>query len=483
MEGAREDIGREMRQAFRAAFPLQPWAELQREEVKPAIARQLDALAGRAVDGAALYAAVVAAGEDLVPAALGLRGRKKRIANDLLGKWKRWYEGRFEEPESTETAWKRERMEYAFSVSGPAKDHEVVLDVPEHLGGHLDWYSFDVSAETALDGPPRTAEPDLRQVDMIPTPLRYPGMPASRFWEFEDRQVHLARYTAGAGEALKYLLIEYAMVYGDDWFRLPVKMEVGDLARVDSLRIWDNFGGTTDVKPMTQLDGDGAWRLFVMDGDPALDNGEASSRGGGVEKGPWLLRPPSLARNLSGPALEEVVFTRDEMANLAWAIERKVEAPVGQSLSRAEMWTAQRRISRAAVPVGDAGEEGDAKYRIQTGIPDFWVPMVPVRYRRDGDYSSVAGDNESIILRRGGFLQPDGSPSPAPQGRLLDARDDPPRPLLLFEEELPRNGIAVTVRWQLARWLDGSTRLWLNRVKDHGQGERSSGLEYDRVEE
>src|SRR4029077_7740393 len=44
---------------------------------------------------------------------------------------------------------------------------------------------------------------------------------------------------------------------------------------------------------------------------------------------------PALGRSLEGAAVEDVLFMRDEMANLAWAIERSIESPVELPLSRA----------------------------------------------------------------------------------------------------------------------------------------------------
>jgi hypothetical protein len=64
-----------------------------------------------------------------------------------------------------------------------------------------------------------------------------------------------------------------------------------------------------------------------------------------------------------------------------------------------------------------------------------------------------------------------------PLGRLLE----PERPLSLFEEEIPRSGIAVARSWQLARAPDGTSVAWIGRRKRPGRGEGSSGLAFDRL--
>jgi hypothetical protein len=52
----------------------------------------------------------------------------------------------------------------------------------------------------------------------------------------------------------------------------------------------------------------------------------------------------------------------------------------------------------------------------------------------------------------------------------------------LYEEEVPREGVRVTRRYQYTRWCDGSTHVWIGRRKQIGRGEGSSGLRFDIVE-
>ena len=54
--------------------------------------------------------------------------------------------------------------------------------------------------------------------------------------------------------------------------------------------------------------------------------------------------------------------------------------------------------------------------------------------------------------------------------------------LLLREDEVPREGARATRAYQLARWVDGTTFLWLGRSKGVGRGEGSSGLRFDVTE-
>ena len=63
-------------------------------------------------------------------------------------------------------------------------------------------------------------------------------------------------------------------------------------------------------------------------------------------------------------------------------------------------------------------------------------------------------------------------------GRILNPNNDG---LAIFEEEIPREGIRVSRSYQLARWQDGSTHLWIGRRKQIGSGEGSSGLKFDSL--
>jgi hypothetical protein len=80
-------------------------------------------------------------------------------------------------------------------------------------------------------------------------------------------------------------------------------------------------------------------------------------------------------------------------------------------------------------------------------------------------------------LKRGALLQADG------QTRIHAARGEvlaSPQ-LLLYDEEVPREGVRVTRQRRLARWTDGSTWMWTAFQSQVGQGEGASALQFDRV--
>jgi hypothetical protein len=107
---------------------------------------------------------------------------------------------------------------------------------------------------------------------------------------------------------------------GNDWFVIPVELDVGSLYRTRSLVITDTFGIRTLIKSSSEL---GAlystWRMFQ----------HSYLRGSGftVPASNLFFLSPSLLKSLEGQPIEEVLFLRDEMSNLAWAVERLIESP------------------------------------------------------------------------------------------------------------------------------------------------------------
>jgi hypothetical protein len=304
-------------------------------------------------------------------------------------------------------------------------------------------------------------------------------MPASRWWEFEDARVNFGDLDAGPADLARLLVAEFAAAYSDDWFGFPLRVRVGTLNEIVALEVIDNFGArpsipSTAFSDTQRVGAARAWRLFELTGD------EVSP----AHPSPWLFVPPTVAGDAGGPILEHVALARDENANLAWAIERVVEGPLGRAVNRAEAWhalqgsSAPRPGGTTPNPASDPLEYPEQywRYRLETSAPPWWIPLVPerlsertpeVRLRR-------ARMRAWDLLREGGTAES----QVGPQGVLLDPR----RPCWFFEEEVPRAGARVERRWQSARWHDGSFHVWLQRRKLTGRGERSSGLRWDLLE-
>ena len=362
--------------------------------------------------------------------------------------WLTWVDSLFQQG-ATPSAWIPERMEYALSISAKTTSSEVVLTAPEYLDGRLDWFSFTTGSGNGLGA---TERPTSLSEAFLPTPVSFRGMPSARLWEFEDGAVNFASIQAAPQDLARLLLVKFALEYSNDWFLLPVELAVGTVSQVRALVVTNTFGERFLIPHASEVDGPTSpWRMFSLTND--------------TQK--LFFLPPVLGPLLESQPVEDVSLLRDEMANVAWAVERVVESAAGRPMDRHEAY--QETLAAQPAPPA-AGNEGDPSvYRLGTTVPDYWIPLLPVK------------DGTTLRLKRGAlpaFGEGGIQGAQRPQGRLLE----PNRELLLYEEEVPREGARVTRTYQYARWIDGSTHLWIGRRKGPGRGEGSSGLEFDVAE-
>jgi len=456
-----QPLSRDYREAFTREYPFPALTTEERATVDSDSLSFCDLMALRVPDGRQLYAAFhpPSAGAVVLPAALQIAPADLAEVEKAARLWVRWFETLFNEPEAGNPSWLSERMEYSFSVGTRFSDGERVLTAQEYVGGHLDWYAFDANTKAQLGAATDDAITEVT-CTTIPSPISYRGMPAARFWEFEDAQIDFGSVEAGPTDLVRMLLVEFALVYGNDWFVIPIGLDVGSLYQSRSLVITDTFGVRTLIKPNSESGlPHSLWRMFQ------LSNKRGSGSNGSAPN--LFFLPPSLLKSLESQPIEEVRFLRDEMANLAWAVERLIESPTDRPLNRFEAYLEQqRRRAQEALPaqptIGQA-----LRYRLSTEVPDYWIPLMPV---------SVG---KGLRLQRGAVLKTSGAREHmSALGRILESGEK----LSLFEEEVPREGARVTRSYQFTRWTDGSSHLWVGRGKDVGRGEGSSGLRFDSLE-
>jgi hypothetical protein len=223
------------------------------------------------------------------------------------------------------------------------------------------------------------------------------------------------------------------------------------VASVDWVVVRDTFGVATLVGDRARHAVDGVGRQF----QPAT-----FGRPGGDH--PLLVLPPAALGPLRSPTRERIAFQRDELANLAWAIEHQVAGPSG--------WGVARQWLPVELDLPEPPELPDPYelvWRLATAVPDGWIPLVP-RIRRRGPQAGAR------ILRKARLLDPVAGLRTAQSALLAGFRD-------IHDEELTGRGLRVVVRDQLARWHDGGSLAWRGRQKQPGQGEAASGLRYDEA--
>ena len=359
----------------------------------------IDLMAARVPDGRLLQTAfrVTNAGVIVIAPDLQIAPGDLADVREAARLWLSWFDTLFSEPEKDNPTWLPERMEYAFSVGTRFSDGEVPLTAEEYFEGHLDWYAFDVNLEVTLGGASDDTVTEITQ-SAIPAPVSFRGMPTPRFWEFEDAQVDFGSVDAGPTDLARMLLVEFSLTYGNDWFVIPVELPVGSLYRCRSLVIEDTFGVRTLLKAASQLsEPHASWRMFQ----------QSHTRRSGLPKpaSNLFFLTPSLLKGMESKPIEEVLFLRDEMANMAWGVERIVESAAEKPLNRFE-----QEIQTTDPPFQSA-DPNKLVYKLATKVPDNWVPLLPVK------------SDEGLRLRRGKVLKVDGPPEfIAAQGNILNPK-------------------------------------------------------------
>lgn len=437
--------------AFRKRYQFTP-AQL-RDEADPVGAARLQILAKSGFDPRRLVKAIASSGAvEKLESLDGLSADEAARVAAAIDQWIGEEEGFAHlRGDGERPAWIDQRQEYRFGVLAELNSEErIELKAPGYTGGKLDWHHFDLH-----DAPKEYPESKRATLRMLASPLRFAGQPAQRFWEIEEGSIYFGDLAGGAADLSRSMLAAYAAVAGDDWFVLPASLPAGHIARVARVTVRDNFGGPVDVPSIAVADAgndsDRVWRWF-----------EHRDRTGTVRtRTPLLFMPPVVVDPARGPKLEEVHFRRDEMANLAWAIERRYASAAGRPV-------VAERPQRTEPP--EPGNQGDWTFELGHAIPAQWFPLVPIRTR---------ATSPEVLLRRGLVSHStSGTPPNRAKGELLT----PSKPFLLEESEVPTYGTEVTRRWQMARSADGGRHLWMSRRKRPSNGATGhSPLLYDEL--
>jgi hypothetical protein len=392
---------------------------------------------------------------DGLAAAEALAADPAGLPADIVGSFVSW--ARAQARGGTGDCWVSDRLEYRFSVGAATDAGEVVLSAPEYLGGRLDWYDLDLDEDPlhVLGAPEGNAASTVAH--RLPTRVTFPGMPAERFWELEDAAADLGAVSAAAEDLGRLLTVEFATVFGNDWWSVPVPARFGSLVGVRSLVVRDTFGENVLIEPTdAAASATAPWRMFRLS-DDALVAGSGPAPA-------LLLLAPVVAGALDGEPVEELLLLRDEMANMAWAVERVVEGADGRPRDRSIEYGSRL----TATPPPAIPSPAELVYVLQTMVPEHWIPLVPVL--------DPAGSG-AVVLQRGSLLTQDGQARPiTAQGVLLAPEISP---WYFHEEEVPRAGLRVRRVPSVARWLDGTPYEWLSRRVGSGGGEGSSGLQFD----
>jgi hypothetical protein len=433
-------------------------------------------------------------------------------------------EDREARPLRSESRFGRETLETRPDFPSPIRPiFPTRLIAPDYRNGDLDWYSFAV--QSGIQGRWTQHQP----VQAYPTAIRITGT-SPRWWAFEDANTDFGALDVAKPDLAKLLLMEFVLIYGDDWFSLPLTVPMANLVRLKSLQVSNVFGEVTAIESaqtvvrndIENMGGDPddpllRWSLFSLSPSSLIEPGRDGNDPDLASFRDVLFIPPVAGFREESSPLEEIRFLRDEGANMVWAVEHTILNGLGQPVDgfeaqleqlgqqreaeivqlqakltevqrrleedvmtdseradlEAEVADLQRRIEELKQGAPPAAAGAGLHYRLASLVPENWIPFKPHN-------ASAFLEKPAIRLRRAQMVRNAvvGEPEPIEaRSRLLELAGDP---LLWLEEAtVPRAGLRLQLTHQRMRWVDGKTYVWVGRKVLIGRGEGSSGLRFD----
>lgn len=476
---------------------------------------QMASAAGeRAMDGIALLEYLADLGNNAYDG-IGVTDPNERDKlTALADKLQTWFNELILQPQSVgNDAWQPNRLEYQFGISAPdfttgeGTPLSIVMHAEEYYQGYLDWYALERHPQvTQLGEPPETPKSPKRETHtFLPASIVFEGMPNTRWWAFEDRRTNFGEVKPDTTDLGKLLLMEFGLVYANDWFVLPYTLPVGRVAEVKGIAISTVFNERFWVEPLREVPAEGweQWSLFTLSTTSAEPRPSAAR----------LVLLPTVPKVQESPVIEEVALIRDEIANMVWGIERRIPLPSGASRPggeaareffsflqkplKEELEKMQaRKAELEKIPESDRTQaqrdeltqlitklnailppepKAPIRYQVMNTVPEQWIPFISVH---------VDGSVRETQLQRAALpriLEGDADPPEKIRPRTTLLRYNLPKAYFINEEEVPRAGAVVTQSYQRTRWIGGKVFTWLGVRKQTGRGEGWSGLQFDSL--
>ncbi len=290
----------------------------------PSVWQSFSAMANRAMDGANLYFYLIADAQNHAYDGITLTNESdKTTIDELSKKFVQWYEKLFYQPgDEHNDAWQAKQLEYQFAVSAPQQGAEKVMVAEEYYQGRLDWYSLDVDpAQTSLSvATDNTNENDSGvessiTMSFFPTAIQFEGMPHTRWWTFEEGKTSFGDIKPDTTDINKLLLMEFGLIYANDWFLVPFQLPVGSIAKVKGLSVTNVFGERIWVTA-SGSGNDEDWQRWAMF-NLAIKGDE------NVRADTSLVLLPTVSKVQEGKPVDDLRFVRDEVANMVCGGSKK----------------------------------------------------------------------------------------------------------------------------------------------------------------
>lgn len=380
----------------------------------------------------------------------------------------------------TNPHWSNQNLEYQFGLELEGhSSHPHQFRGEEYFGSELDWYQFDkTDNQNEANGentiPPSSDEyrENITKYFQYPSGVKYKGMPNARWWELEDSAVNFGNIKTDSTGAGSLIFAQFNLLYSNDWLTVPLEMERGTLNEITEMVVTDNFGIRTLVRHLHEKYPDEKWGLFQM---------HDRNFGMGKQNDTCLFVPHVIDGLQKSKPIEEINFLRDEMANMVWAVEKRIPDQLGNGKPADEVAEAVKQfLSEIAAPNNreELPNNAKVKYQIATEISDNQIPFIAVK-KQNLVSRQIQLQRASIPRVVNGY-----KPSRVrPKSSLLSQglKTGKRRPFYIYEEEIPRSGSIIKGQWKRTRWLNGQTIIWYGYEKTNGRGEGNSGLKFDQI--
>lgn len=381
-----------------------------------------------------------------------------------------WFNSLYCMPKITgKSAWNSSRLEYRFDLAAPdleANRPRIALRSSEYYQGQPDWFAFErddavpptnpLVKKDLMNGEQTTVE--TKSIELLSAITDYPGMPTARWWEFENNVINFGKIDANTSDLTTIVMAEFGFLHSKDWRVVPFNVKFGSISKIQHIVVTDSFGFNISINAPNADD----WHFIGL---------TQQKSNGTYTADPSLFFPPLAYKTQEGRPIEHVLFARDEMANMVWAIEKTVPGFVGVGT---DAYQAFLRRKSTFPTKSEIEHDATYKYQLMSDVPENWVPFIPAK---------IPGSQSEIRLLRGKTiksydLQNSTDHFVKPRGKFLT---EVPFPYFIFEEEVPREGIQVYRNFRRTRWINGKVVCWLGRKKNAGRGEGSSGLVFDNI--
>lgn len=399
-----------------------------------------------------------------------------------------WFSDNYLPVKAEENFWSDESLSYHLNLTVAENEKESKKYVlSNYNSGRLAWHSFDIAEDkNNLKDPDQFKDEDIEEkyFTFIPTLAEFQGAPNKRLWAFEDAKVNLGTMDLERSDLATALVLQYVTMYGNDWLITPLELKSGRASQVEGILVTDVFGTryfidrpageTSNVDSrITQK-----WEMFTISKENTYLKRDFTTDGA-------LFYPPSFMRTEESDPIEEIQFLRDEMSNMIWAVETKINDDCGGVLegdvygAEIESEINQLNEKQHITPV-----EADFSFLFQNSVPLNWIPFSPVRIDTEG-----ITKNREIQMQRSTmpvFFENEFIPI-RPHTKLLrkgiDEKDRVKAHFFINEEEILGIGTKLHLNYQRTRWFNGKTYNWIGTKKEINKTQAYSGLSFDELKE